>query len=369
MILHFLTDDKFGNYVLSQFDSEEMDSKFIVINESDSLEHITYNGPLFVTHPGSAEFDQVILRLSEYRAIILHGLFWPWEETVLKYVPPGVKVAWVFWGGEIYGRKDIQSSFLAPRTRNAFRWQMLKRTLRNGGKLQPKYEIPIDFFKRIDYCLTDIPNEFIFARDYVGNKMTHLWYNYYSIEETLGNAFSSRIIGKNILIGNCGSVEGNHLDVFSLLNKRKIEDRDIIIPLSYGDPWFIKRITNKARNQFREAFHPITNFLPRNTYNQLLSTCSGVIMNHHRPQALGNIITSLWLGARVYMSEMSIQYKYLKQQGLLLFSIENDLLQREANAFDELSDKEREHNRSILYSIYSQEATTNKIKDLIKHLD
>lgn len=370
MILHFLTDDKFSEYVLKQFASSEANSEFIVVSEMTTLKNISSYWTLNVLHPDSDEFKQVVNGLSAYNAIVLHGLFWPWEEFILQNVPDDVKVAWMFWGGEIYGRKDLKNTFLAPITKKVQLIHNIKHWIRSKGRAFSPYEVPKSLFQRIDYCLTDIQEEYQFARKYLGNRMKHLWYNYYSIEDTLGDAINLRIDGDNILLGNSGTIEGNYWDVYYLLkNKNTLKGRQIITPLSYGQPWVVRGIKQTGERLFKGSYSAIMDFLPRGEYNRILSTCCTVVMNHYRPQALGNIITSLWLGARVYMSKKSMQYAYLKRCGVILFSIEEDLKNDVLTQKGLLSDNDIFHNRKVLQSIYGGSVMKDKINELVKELD
>ena len=91
-------------------------------------------------------------------------------------------------------------------------------------------------------------------------------------------------------------------------------------------------------------------------------------MNHYRPQALGNIITALWIGARVFMSERSIQYEYFKTKGIVLFSIEKEL-NFLLDSSGTLSPKDIQSNRQILCSIYSKNVMNRKIIDLVSVLN
>ena len=370
MILHFLTDDKFSEYVLRHFSPLKSSCECIVITCSLVLKSITGYNNLKRINPYSKEFIELVNSLSQYKAIVLHGLFWPWEEYVLQHVPNQVKVAWMFWGGEIYGRKDLQGLFLAPRTKRVLFWHTIKRGIKHRGKSYCTYEIPKEFYKRIDFCLTDIPEEFQFASGYLGNSMEHLLYNYYSIEDTLGDAVNLSVEGNNILLDNSGTIEGNHFDAIPLI-KRGLLDKEsrVVVPLSYGDSWVINRIIKEGEKSFKTAFTPIKGFLPRNEYNRLLSCCSIAIMNHYRPQALGNIITSLWLGARVYMSEKSLQYTFLKRIGIKLFSIEKDLSKDLAISIEKLSRKDMMENRRILNAYYGKETVDARVREIVKTLD
>ena len=149
MILHLLFDDKFGEYALRQFSGEEMCFEFILVAHScaPNCSHKFEGVPVILEDKD--EFQSLLDRLGEYKAIILHGLFYPWQERVLRAVPGHVKVAWVFWGGDIYGRKEIADNYLSPASKWLRRKQNLKRLIKHR-KVQDRYEIPFELLKRID---------------------------------------------------------------------------------------------------------------------------------------------------------------------------------------------------------------------------
>lgn len=370
MILHFLTDDKFSEYVLQQFEGHNRFSDFIIVAESEHLVNVDIHrySNVNIVSPAAIEMNGILETLKNYQAIVLHGMFWPWEECILKNKPDGLIIAWMFWGGDIYGRKDLQLSFLAPKTKSLLFFQQIKRFIKRRLAQSRPYEIPRNLFSKVDYCLTDIKEEYDFASAYLTHKMGHLWYNYYSIEETIGPLSESRVEGNNILINNSGTIEGNHLDVFKRLKSMNLNGRKVIVPLSYGDSWLINRILKEGRKDFNSSFTPLTEFLPREQYNRVLASCSSVVMNHYRPQALGNIITALWIGARVYMSERSLQYKYLKNNGIVLFSIEKEL-SLISESRENLPESDVLNNRQILKSIYSKEVMNQRITELINVLN
>lgn len=367
MILHLLTDEKFSDYAIRQFAFEEMHSEFVLIGDGAQLKYVQQE--VRVVIPYSDAFIQLLSHLGNYHAVIFHGLFWPWMERVIKAVPDSVKVAWVFWGGEIYGRKDLQYTFLASRTRGLLRWQNAKRFIRNRGKAPNGYEIPLSMFQRVDYCLTDVHEDMEFVNKYINSPMKELWYNYYSVEETIGGLMDAECNGQNILIDNSCSIEGNHLEAFHAVRNMPIEGRSVIVPLSYGESWLRKRLLKKGQAHFGQFFRPLIEFMPRDEYNELIASCAVVVMNHYRPQAMGNTLTALWLGSRVYMSKNSMLYTYFKRIGCILYNIEDDLKPTNQQALLPLTADEREVNRNIIRSIYSKDVMHQRNVEIVRELD
>lgn len=368
MILHFLADDKFSDYVIKQFRTTEMASEFVIVSWSEEIKFVQETGTANIVKYKSESFYSLVKDLGRYKAIILHGLFWEWDYDILVNVPDNVKVAWMFWGGEIYGRPDLKASFYAPRTKRQYWVKRLKRLVKGTNHDELNYQLPIGLFKRIDYCLTDIEEEYSFAKQYIGADFIHLWYNYYSIEETIGNLIDTSCIGNNILVGNSSSLECNHLDALACI-KDTVPNQKIICPLSYGETWLRNLIAAKGHKLFGSSFLPLVDFIPRQEYNSLLSSCSSAIMAHYRPQGLGNIITLLWMGTKVYMSKSSMQYSYLKRIGLTVLSIEEDLKHCSKEPFSRLDNEQMIQNRSILHEVYGADNMDKKNHELVNILN
>ena len=345
-----------------------MCSNFVIVSESGEDLHLPSYDNVRQFRDGSAEFEELLKRLGAYKAIILHGLFHPWQEKGLRSVTSQVKVAWVFWGGDIYGRSDIKDTYLSRKSKRLLWLHKLKMMLA-GKRITEPYEIPIELLGRIDYCLTDIPEDFDFVSKYVGNGMKELWYNYYSVEDTIGTLSASNVTGNNILIGNSCTIECNHLDAFRCLKKFKLEQTKLVVPLSYGPPWLRNTLCKIGEKRFKNHFMPLVNFLPREDYNRVILGCSIVIMPHYRPQAFGNILTALWLGCRVYLSERNPLYSFFKKKGILIYSMEKDLKPNCPDALKALSEEQRNANRVIISSIYSKEVMHQKNLEIVKILD
>jgi dTDP-N-acetylfucosamine:lipid II N-acetylfucosaminyltransferase len=369
MILHFASDDKFTDYAISQFSNKEVTSEFIVVSYSgNDTQHIKQSEKIKIIKWQSDEYKYLLKQLSEYKAIILHGLFDPWMEEIIDCAPDNVKIAWVFWGGEIYGRSDLKNRYITIENRilYIFRnfWIKVK-----GKKEKNKFDIPKKSLNRIDYCLTDVSEDFEFIKSYLKNsRMKELWYNYYSIEETAGPLMNSYVNNENILIGNSCTIENNHLSAFRKIKKFSLENKKVIVPLSYGSPWLRRYLLKVGKTVLGDSFYPLTVFLEGDAYNKLMLSCSVVIMNHYRPQAMGNILTALWLGAKVYMSKKSKLYKYYKRLGLILFLIEDDFILQNPEALMPLPEKARSQNRQILIHEYGKQNMNTRIEIIIDEL-
>lgn len=367
MILHLLTNEQFTDYAVAQFSAPEMQSEFVLIPSNHENWKMKLVDRCTIIEQNSPEFEALLNRLDQYSAIFLHGLFWGgWQSQILERVPKSVKVAWYFWGGEIYSRHDLEVAFLSPITKLIYRLYSFKK--RNGSN-NFSWEIPLAMYNRVNYCLTSMREEADYARDYTKASFQHQWYTYYSLEDTIGALMSEQCRGNNVWIGNSAAVENNHLDVFlEIFKKRRklsLKDRDIIMPLSYGSPWVRNLVKKVGHYIFGDCLKVLETYIPRNEYNSKMLSCSSMILGYLEPAAQGNIITALWLGMRVYLSEKSLAYTYYKRIGAKLFAIEKDL---NTYGFTPLSDEERAENRKVLNKWYSKEHVEQAVKDVVNEL-
>lgn len=106
---------------------------------------------------------------------------------------------------------------------------------------------------------------------------------------------------KRIIIGNSATETNHHIDIFKSLKNLKLNNIDILCPLSYGDPNYAKKVISIGYELFGENFFPIVDFMSFDKYIELLSTCDVGIYNHDRQQSLGNISFMIALGKKIYL--------------------------------------------------------------------
>ena len=371
-ILHILADDKFSDYAIEQFENLSVPSDFVLMATSGHEDLVKHRDKTLLYKNGDQEtLRAIVSKLSTYDAIIFHGLFWWYDTEFLKRLPSTTKVAWVNWGGEIYGRKDVYNDFLSRRSYIIETMHDIGKHLKALSKdvKEHHYEVPIELFRRIDFCMTDEHEEYEYAKNYLQSpKLEHLFYNYYTLEDMVGPLIDKRCNGNHIFMGNCGANECNYWEAIPKVSRLKERGQKVIVPLGYGAPWVKNWVMRFGKLFFRKDFMPLIDFLPREQYNELICNCSTMIMPHYAPRAQGNIITALWLVMRVYLSEHNMTYHYFKRLGCTVYSIEKDLKRSNKECFKPMTDEELEHNRKILYATYSRESTMKAVQHIAETL-
>lgn len=367
MILHFLTDEKFTDYAIAQFSAPEMMSEFVLVPSNNNLMgQVKLKDKCTIVRQNSPEFEDLLNRLGRYKGIVLHGMHWGgWQSKILQRVPKHVKVAWYFWGGEIYGRSDYDVPRFAPITKLMVWLHQRKRAQHNIQSTG--WELPHELYRRVDYCLTGEEEEYEFAKAFLHHeRMQFVWYTYYDIDATVGALKDASCNGNNVIVGNSATDTCNYFDVLPRLKRALRSDQRVILPLSYGSPWVRNSVSKFAKFFIGEAAMPLYEYMPRNEYNALLQSCSVMIMNQYIPQAQGNILTGLWLGMRVYMSEKSIAFKFFKRIGCKIFSLESEY---KKFGLTPLPKEEVEENRAILKKWYSREHVMQSAENVVEILE
>lgn len=350
MILHLLFDEKFSDYVIEQFQKPEMQSDFVLVSNTNQMRYFTRLDAVYIINPNKVdEMDQLLKNISNYNSVVFHGLFHPWQEWLLNHWPENVKIAWVCWGGEVYGQPDMRTKFLKPFSKLLYYLHSIRHHQKKDEYIFPKL-----LLNKPDYCLTSIEAEYEYVKKHINNNIKHLRYSYYSIDETLGGLKECRCSGNNIFIGNSATIENNHVETLLTLSRLKFGNRKVVIPLSYGTSWVRNMCLTIGYKLFGERLEPLLNFMPRDQYNAQMLDCCVMIQNHLREQAHGNIVTGLWLGMRVYLSERGIDYQRFKLIGCKVYSIEKDLKPNNADALLPMSEEDVNYNRQILINNYGK---------------
>jgi len=313
---------------------------------------------------------------------VFHGID-PLQAWFVLALPPDAKILWLYLGFEVYcklpefidGLYAEQTCQMMGNRQNSAktvmrRWWLnyylsfvpgkSRRRFRNAPVSPSDFRRALQRAKWVGSCLPE-DWDFIVRKAHLPNRL--VWMTYYSIQDTVGDAvWSQRVSGDGIWIGNSATPENNHADVLVALSKMDVGCRKLICPLSYGSSHYAEQVIALGTSKFGNAFMPLRQYMPRQEYNALMLQTPIVIMNHWRQQALGNILTSLWLGAHVFLSCKNPLLAYLQKQGFIISIIEEDLTASNPEALTPLSEHAVEHNQKLLLREFSQEVVLQRMQ-------
>ena len=311
--------------------------------------------------------------------IILYGLNYSTAKWVDQTKSPD-KFLWMILGAELYQNPYIfKESLFGERTRQLNRKLGTKPNLQERLKniyRQFRYNVPKikeeekllqikESISKINFFGSLFKEEIEMLKNncILGQEAIFQHFSFYPIEYFTEGKVNNKVYGTNILLGNSASFTNNHLEAFNHLKELNLSGRKVITPLSYGDIRYAKKITQEGQKILGSSFKPLLNFMPMKEYNEVLFTCSIVVMNHYRQQGVGNILTSLWIGCKVYLSEKNLVFDYLKRIGCYVYSIETELRPENKQALEPLTVEQVEMNRQILKQNISEKILVEQLKE------
>jgi hypothetical protein len=379
-IVHFTVDEKFINGAMSTFELAFPNQNELYLLKPKSNPVTKYINAKYITK----EFVYTNKILKKYQSlakkadwVVIHGMNQTWANLMLTIGTK--KFINVVWGAEVYDNPFLykketlgsETMRLKNSNSNVDLREGIKNILNSIG--YKKYKSKKNIQKLIKKAYGETQNLAMLYEEefkiYVDNNIllksvNFLKFGYYPIEYFAKNLNINATLGDNILVGNSSSYTNNHLEIFKKLSHLSIGDKKLIVPLSYGDP-ILRQQLIKGNKVFNTNFFPILKFLPLGEYNKLIQSCNIVIMNHYRQQAVGNIISAVYIGAKVFLNTENSAYLYLKNLGCHIYNIEKDLNNDEG--LKGLSQKQIEHNRFLLEKDINQKQLADNLISFLKN--
>ena len=385
-VLHISQDNKFIDYFIETFKTfEKIENNYVVVLEQGFDVRFVKSKEVNVFFRLSSDFKKKISDLSQYDAIFIHYLT-PFlaHEIVLK-APKNIQIFIFFFGAEIFNLEPFFKQSLQPLSRKFFRRNKIQGFLKTKNLLSSiqteflsarKKKIDkglmLDALRRSDFFCHWIEDDFTKIKELFNLKLKFINFIYGDVEFVTGSFFSKPIKpkqGENILIGNSANITNNHLDIFDSLEKFRILDRKIYVPLSYSkySISYVDEVVQNGKQMFGKNFIPLLNFVDVETYNSIIDSCGIVFMNHLRSQAGGNVIFSLYTGKKVFMSKKSNMYVFLKNLGLTIFNVD-DFNSKKNHLLIELTFEEKINNRDLVLKYFSKNKSIENLNKISKKI-
>lgn len=377
-ILHIGTDEKFLNAVEFTYEKAFPGKNliYITLNKKESpLKYIKISDNFIFGDFSVESKNEIVKMLDGFEYVIFHGLD-KFKSDIFLSSSNKEKFVLSIWGAEIYNNPYVLGTGLfgkktLKKFNNKYIFELKKVFRPIYYKLfhntQDNFNAQLRVIKEISLIAGQPPEDFFFLkeRNLVNDKAKHFFYSYYPFEYIFKNNEELVISGNNILLGNSASSSNNHLEMIDILSNFNLKDSKIFTPLSYGDKKYADEISKIGAKKLKNHFVALREYMTLSEYSVMVSSCSIVIMNHYRQQAVGNIMAMLLMGAKVYLDERNTVYSYLKRIGCCVFSISRDLKVENENVFKSLTREEKEKNQKI---IRKEVSVDNLVTSLINNL-
>lgn len=385
-ILHIVPDDKFINDAKIVMDSVPNTSNRYVCPVTDERHYqAQYIDKYDFVDIVSYQTLEELLQNEDTDIIAFHTIPFDRYKWIL-IIPPRIKVWWLVWGYDIYintSGRDIEPiiplMLYKPLTYSYVRSQFpptptiyenIKKKIKilvnyNGNRdreIKRLKEIRVvknlrqKVLRRIDYISTVLPIEYDMLLKIKGVHAKYVPFRYACITSDTPTSISPE--ASYILLGNSSDSSNNHLDVLNIIKKRNISNK-VYIPLGYGDTDYKKYI--KERIDDSDNIIIQDDFVSRDEYVMNLSKCKVAILGHIRQQALGNIAMAMMLGMKIFLYKDSMCYKYLRQSGFVVYSIEKDL--NRASVDEPISQNDEEINRFKIEELLSYSSVQTAVQN------
>lgn len=385
-VLHILPYEKYVDCVIDLWDKTVALCDYVCLDKIDKSKAYIFSDRI---QPISHEQLCIKLDSNEYDVIVFSSLPVHMYQYVLS-IPKGKVVIWQSVGYDIYADnypypavvslpvyKQITKALIESYQKKSI-WMKVRHIIAQTVKIvatikknkerrsreQHAQEVQNEVLSRIDYISTVLDSEYELLRTNPNIKAKffrfkytrpfHVSYNDYLIDFHLS---------KYILIGNSGDETNNHLDVLAIVERRNITT-PLYVPLAYGgEQTYLERVKDRLISN-PDNIAQMT-FIERTKYLEILHQCRAAVFGHIRQQALGNISVMLMQGCNVFLYKDSVTYKYYKELGLYIYSIEEDLTQENIDA--PLTKEQINHNRSFFEHEY--EDTLADLQEDVKEIE
>lgn len=367
--IHLVDDEKFIKYAFESFSKlDKVDNEFMCISNKKNLDHIDFDCVLIDN--SYLKSDDFVETLNKCDLLIIHFLNAKYYDLLSnKKLTP--KILWIGWGGDYYWIIDtlkgfnifkpitdtIYNKFRITRYFNYFN-RLIKKTIRKKN---------IKIINRINYFAPVLMDDYeLIIKNNAGFKPNYFSWNYGALEDNYIKGLEDfQVSGTDIMIGNSATITNNHLDILQSLKQANIENTKIIIPLNYGDLKYGKLIDNKAKALFGNQVQILNDYLPYDEYLNLIKNCNKVFMGHIRQQAMGNVITLLYFGSKIFFFKESVTYTFLLKSNIKVYLIE-DFVDKPKDFDFDFSIEELTTQRNNLLKIWGREINALKTKSVLE---
>lgn len=322
----------FIDFVKENFDYSK--HKFIIREHFNDMKVNIDSNTIFLPKSYS-KFKRLLIfmyQVNKADKIILHGLFHsdiiyalllqPW---ILK------KCYWTMWGGDFY----------FPEKQSWIKKQVIKKIGHFVTYIKGDYEL-------VQKCY-GARGKYHECFMYLSNL-----YKEYDIKLKEHTAI-------NIQLGNSSTKTNNHFEILESLIKFKNDDIKIFAPLSYGAEGeeYASSIISKGKELFGEKFIPLTEFMPFEKYLEFLGEIDIAIFAHKRQQAMGNTITLLGLGKKVYMRNDITPWELFRDIDVKVFDVEDIKI-------DLIDEQIKKANQQKIKNYFSEENYLKQLQNLFE---
>lgn len=384
-----LLDDKFANGLIEEIESVSIpgSNRYYIRGNSLNKLHVTHPGAQWLETPASDSLQKIF---SELKAD--DQLFIDWYDLfigkLVLTIDPKVPVHVLLMGGDFYceplyihdrqlydtyTQRYVKRTTLFPKVWARRPDKLIRQYWNIYGKkkvAQKDLLTKATTIQRINsICINRFATGEIesIKKMYNAERIVHRYFSWNQNFDTAQSLKQDKMPGGPVMVqvGNSATETNNHLDLLPKLAKFFTEDVSIILPLAYGKEEYATVIKDKGDELFPGKIVYKEKFVGREKYVKDLNSVDICIMYHNRSQALGNCVTLLALGKKLFLKKENPLYGMFLKMGVMVF----DAGLVEKISFEEfkapLSEQQKTINVKNLSACFSYNVRMEELKALV----
>lgn len=304
----------FTKMIRDNFPEEEHRFLYLEALSEDDKELLDYGNSVEITSHHKQRFADISRELDKADIIVWHGFLFNTKHAFLLYEPKYLKKSiWIMRGIDLYNYKKEGT----------------------GVKTAAVNHINLRIRKTVPYIGAIFETDDKVYRDLIkgGAKSFYLPYpiseSAFDEMEANRDSFARKNGQTYVQIGNNSYAFNRHMDILDRIRHFSDENVRVIIPLNYGNDYknieadYPQKVANKAESIFGKKAVCLRRLVPVEKYNTLLCNIDVAIHGSARQNALGNLLRSLYMGNKLYLSEENPMYEYFLSQGIKVYRMED----------------------------------------------
>ena len=245
---------------------------------------------------------------------------------------------WVIWGADLYSYKNKKKS-----ARSNF-VEALRRFV----------------IRRMGFMVTFVEGDVDLARKWYGATGRYLeCFMYTSNIFRHPTDLAENDSAVHIQVGNSADPSNNHLEIFDQLMEYRDQNIFIYAPLSYGDAKNAQTIEKEGLRRFGKKFVAMKELMPIEAYLKFLGKIDVAIFNHRRQQGMGNTISLLGMGKKVYLNPEVTPWNTFKSIGIEIFDSRDVSL-------EPMTLDQKKSNRETVERNFSEKKLISQLLDVLR---
>lgn len=364
--LHILPDEKFYTAFIHNQEKYAPNNKndYFLIHDGGTIQNPPQKSQVKILTIDNMRKILINSSSQDYHQVIFHSLPGRFRKLLLRIIPPGIKITWIFYGYEYYHRRNTIEEYLGPFTRayynswnnpNILRIKALRLLdqLRNENNGYKKDLQRIHRFAHWNH------SEYEVIR--VQYQLDSMEYEPFSMGSKIHEVVPDHD-HRYLLLGHSGALTVNHLDGINALSKKFMDGFDrILIPFSYGgDKSYEIKVRKAAEAKMGDNVILLNRLMDRISYFNLLSRVNAAWMPQLRGMGGGNILFCLKNNIPLFFWKDSVMYQYYTDKGFHVFAIDDI-----DSTPPELTPDQKQNNQSNLTKYFGEQTINDQYQRLL----